>query len=95
MNECTGLREMTTMSYLTVRNLPAELTRALQEEKRRRGTSLNQVVIDLLRQALGLGWGEPRRNGLEKLAGDWTQEDLKAFEEATAVFEAVDEGLWR
>jgi plasmid stability protein len=83
------------MTYLTVRNLPPELARALEEEKRRRGKSLNQVVIDLLRQALGLGWGEPRRNGLEKLAGDWSQEELEAFEKATAVFEIVDEDQWR
>jgi len=41
-------------SHLTVRNLPDELAAALEKEKRRRGTSLNQTVIDLLRQSLGV-----------------------------------------
>jgi plasmid stability protein len=40
-------------SHLTVRNLPDELAAALESEKRRRGTSLNQTVVDLLRQSLG------------------------------------------
>ena len=81
--------------FLTVRDVPPELTRALQEEKHRRGTSLNRLVIELLSQALGLDWRQPRRNGLEKLAGDWSQKDLEEFERATAVFEKVDEEQWR
>lgn len=43
-----------TASHLTVRNLPGELAAALEKEKRRRRTSLNQTVIDLLRQSLGV-----------------------------------------
>ena len=38
---------------------------ALAEEKRRRGTSLNRTVIDLLRQSLGVPG--TRRNGLARL----------------------------
>ncbi|RPJ87112.1 MAG: hypothetical protein EHM18_02760 [Acidobacteria bacterium] len=83
------------MNFLTVRNVPPDLAQALREEKRRRGVSLNRVVIELLRQALGLAWGEPRQNGLEKLAGDWSQKDLEDFETATAVFEKVDEDQWQ
>jgi hypothetical protein len=82
------------VDFLTVRNVPPDLARALGEEKRRRGVSLNRLVIDLLRQALGLGWGTPPQNGLEKLAGDWSQKDLEDFETATAVFEKVDEEQW-
>ncbi len=83
------------MNFLTIRKVPPDLARALEEEKRRRGVSLNRVVLELLRQALGLGFQEPARNGLEKLAGDWSQEELEDFETATAVFEKVDEEQWR
>lgn len=83
------------MSYLTVRKVPDELAKALQKERRRRGKSLNQTVIELLKQALGMDWGPPVANGLEKLAGTWTREDFDRFERATAVFERIDEEQWR
>ena len=81
--------------HLTVRNVPPELADALQEEKKRLGTSINQVVIELLRQALGLGPGQVRSNGLAELAGTWTQEELEEFEAAVAPLEEIDEELWR
>ena len=44
------------MGYLTVGDVPGDLAKALRKETRRRGKPLNQTVIDLLKQALGLGW---------------------------------------
>jgi plasmid stability protein len=83
------------MGYLTVRNIPTDISKALRSETRRRGKSLNQTAIDLLRQALGLSWDPPQTNGLEKLAGTWSQEELHRFESAMAGFEHVDEEEWR
>jgi plasmid stability protein len=83
------------MGYLTVRDVPADVAKALRKETRRRGKSLNQTVIDLLKQALGLGWDSPGTNGLEKLAGTWRQEELESFERATAIFETIDEEQWQ
>ena len=83
------------MKHLTVRNIPGDLAEALQKEKGRRGTSLNQTVVDLLRQSLGVGASARRRNGLARLAGTWTEEDLRRFEEAVACTEQIDEELWR
>jgi plasmid stability protein len=81
-----------TIKALTIRNLPPALAEALEREKRRRGLSLNQTVIDLLDQ--GLGTRGVRSNGLGALAGGWTEKDLADFERATAQFEEVDEELW-
>jgi kynureninase len=78
---------------LTIRNLPADLADALDREKRRRGKSLNQTVIDLLGQSLGAHG--VRSNGLGRLAGGWSEDEFRDFEQATAQFEAVDEELWR
>ena len=81
------------MKHLTVRNLPPAVAQALEREKRRRGTSLNQTVIDLLGQ--GLGVGVTRSNGLAALAGTWSEEEFRDFEKATAPFAEIDPELWR
>ena len=81
------------MKNLTIRNVPDAVAEALEEEKRRRGESLNQTVIELLSQ--GLGVGTTRSNGLGRLAGSWTEEELREFEAAVAGFERIDDELWR
>lgn len=82
------------MRHLTIRNIPDGLARQLDEEKRARGRSLNQTVIDLLAQALGLAGGR-RSNGLAQLAGSWSREEHDAFQRAVAETEQIDEELWR
>ena len=81
------------MRHLTVRNIPPELASALSSEKERRDLSLNQTVITLLCQTLGVE-GQ-RSNGLARLAGSWTDEDHAGFEEAVATFSEIDDELWR
>lgn len=81
------------MKNLTIRGVPDEIAAALEKEKRRRGESLNQTVIDLLSQ--GLGVGAARSNGLARLAGTWSDKEFRAFKDATAPLERVDEELWR
>jgi hypothetical protein len=83
------------MRHLTVRDVPADLARALDRERKRRGWSLNRTVKELLRIGLGIGPEPERGNGLRKLAGGWSEGEARAFEEATAVFEQTDEELWR
>jgi hypothetical protein len=80
------------MKTLTIRNVPEDLHEALQRERSRRGSSLNQTVVDLLRQRLGVGM--TRSNGLGKLAGGWTDEEFARFGEAVEPFERIDEDLW-
>jgi plasmid stability protein len=80
------------MRNLTIRNVPEEVADALEAEKHRRGESLNQTVIQLLSQGLGVGW--VRSNGLAALAGRWSEEEANEFERAVAPFEEVDPELW-
>ncbi len=82
------------MKTMTLRNVPEDLARELEREKQRRGKSLNQLAIDLMKESLGLGGEAPRSNGLAKLAGSWSEDDLREFERATAQFEQIDEELW-
>lgn len=83
------------MRHLTIRNVPADLGERLLEEKRLRGRSLNQTVLDLLSQAVGLADRGPRSNGLRTLVGTWSAEDQAEFERAIADSEQIDEELWR
>ena len=81
------------MKHLTVRNVPTEVAMALEVEKQRLQLSLNQTVIELLRQSLGVD--RKRSNGLARLAGTWTAEEHARFEAAIAPAENIDEELWR
>ena len=80
------------MKNLTVRNLPPAVAEALEREKSRRGTSLNQTVIDLLEQSLGVSGA--RSNGLGQFAGRWSEAEFESFDRAVADFEAIDPELW-
>jgi plasmid stability protein len=79
--------------HLTVRNVPDDVSAALEREKRRRGTSLNQTVIDLLR--LGLGVEKSRSNGLARLAGTWSEAEHRRFLDDIRIFEKIDPEWWR
>jgi plasmid stability protein len=81
------------MKAITVRNVPADVAAALNQEKRRRGQSLNRTVIELLRQ--GLGVVAPRSNGLVHLAGGWSDERACEIERALAPFGDIDPEMWK
>lgn len=82
------------MRTMTIRNLPPELSDALDAEKRRRGLSLNRTVLALMEESLGVG-GRTPSNGLGRLAGGWSEEEFREFKDAIAPFEEIDEELWR
>ena len=81
------------MKAITLRNIPSDLAAALYREKRRRGQSLNRTAIDLLKQ--GLGVGAPRSNGLARLAGGRSDEQVRELEEALAPFGEIDPEMWK
>ena len=82
------------MKTMTIRNVPSEVAHALDAERLRRGLSLNRTVLALVAEALGIS-GKPRSNGLRGLSGDWTEEEYRQFEAATASFNEIDDELWK
>ena len=82
------------MKQLTIRGVPEKLVRALEVEKRKRGSSLNQLVLDLLNQVLCPDQ-DKNDNGLSKFAGTWSNEELAEFEKNTVSFEQIDEETWK
>ena len=83
------------VKHLSIRNLSPELSEALEKEKHRRRQSLNQTVLDLLHQSLGLNSPGTRSNGLRKLAGNWNEDEFREFHQAIASTQEIDEELWR
>ena len=75
--------------------MPPKLVAAVRAESRRRNKSLNQTVIELLAAATGTGGTQAAPNGLQKLAGTWSQEEFEEFEAALADTSRIDPELWR
>ena len=83
------------MKTMTIRRVSTELAAALEAEKRRRGLSLNRTVLSLIEEALGISEGRARSNGLRRLAGTWSEDEFKRFEEAVAPLGEIDGELWK
>ncbi len=83
------------MSTLTLRGCGSELDRMLKDESKRRGVSVNRLILDTLQEAL-LGAGKkPRRyRDLDDLAGTWTAAEAEQFDAAVAGFGEIDGELW-
>lgn len=80
------------MKTMTIRNVPTEVSQALDAERLRRGLSLNRTVLALIAESLGVS-GKSRSNGLKDLSGDWTEDEYRQFEAATAPFSEIDDDL--
>ena len=83
------------MTNLTLRGCDEELARALKTASRRRGLSVNRLILETLREKLfGENKVHKRHDNLDHLAGTWSEEEAAAFEKATAGFEELDDSLW-
>jgi hypothetical protein len=82
---------------MTLRGIDDTISGALKEKARREDTSVNSVMLRILKEGLGLE--KKKRNvvydDLDHLAGTWSAEDAAEFERATAVFEKVDDEMWK
>lgn len=87
------------MKQLTIRNVGSDLHQAVKNEARRRGLSINRYVLLILRDAVGLGDGQSNQtiefHDLDHLAGTWTEEEYRQFEEVLNSQRKIEEGLWR
>ena len=83
------------MKTLTIRNVTPELASALEDEKNKLGLSMNGTVLYLLNNSLSLNTPFGRKtNGLEKLAGRWSDEEFEEFQEVLAKIRVIDKDMW-
>ncbi len=85
------------MKAITLRNIPAEVQKAIRAKARQKNISVNKAVIELLEERVGIL--ENRKatlhHDLDELAGSWNSREAKAFERAIEVGRQIDESLWR
>lgn len=85
------------MTTMTLRGIDDDISGALKEKARQEDSSVNAIMLKILREALGI---EKKKRGavyhdLDHLAGTWSEQDAAEFESATAIFEKVDEYMWK
>ena len=77
----------------TIRGVPAEVDRKLRERAKKEGKSLNEVALEVLKEAAGMENGKKIYTDLDFLIGTWEHEPV--FDEVRADHERIDEELWR
>ncbi|MEA2162203.1 MAG: hypothetical protein QOK37_330 [Thermoanaerobaculia bacterium] len=80
------------MQY-TLRGIPATVDVALRERARVAGKSLNEVAIEALAEGAGVTGAPRKRRSAQGIAGTWKED--KAFDEAIAAQDQIDEDLWK
>jgi plasmid stability protein len=86
------------MKNISVRGIDDETASRLKAEAARRKTSVNTLVVQLLRSGVGLRPEGPRIrefHDLDRLAGTWSEVDYREFMETQRDFSVIDEELWR
>jgi hypothetical protein len=84
------------MSQLTVRDVDETLGEALKKEAALRGVSVNRLVLQLLREGVGLASprGPVRYTDLDHFIGKWTAEEADEFDRHLAEQRKIDPDLW-
>lgn len=83
------------MRQITVRLSDPELEERIRRMAKETGKSLNRVVLDLLNGETGKERKKLAGESLAKLAGGWSDQDAREFEEAVEIFERIDEKIWK
>lgn len=86
------------MKTITVRGVDDALDEKLREKSREMGVSINQFVIDALKERLGLK-KEKRytavHSDLDQLFGKWSEEEFKRIQGKIDSERAIDPELWK
>ena len=83
---------------ITIQNLDDTTSEWIGNEARRRGISVESLVVELIRKGMSTGQQTPQLQSyhdLDSLAGTWSEEQEAEFLNAIADFEQVDKKLWQ
>ena len=90
MQEVQARAIMSCMQY-TIRNVSAELDRALKQHAKKSGKSVNQLVLEALAQRVG----QPiKRRSLRNMPGEWSRRDAARFDRFLGEHRQIDDELW-
>jgi hypothetical protein len=84
------------MSYLSIRNVPLAIEKAIAREAKKHNTTKTEVVVNALELVL---LGKPRRSvvrrDIRSFFGQLSREEFLEFEKATKVFGKIDPADWQ
>ncbi len=85
------------MTQITLRITDPQMEKFLRRKAKEAGTSLNKAAQELMRAGAGLAGvkRKPRGASLASLAGGWTEEEGREFEESIRIFEEIDADMWK
>ena len=85
------------MKAITLRNIPADLSRRIERRAKEKGSSLNRTVIQILNDALGTSIRRAAKlhHDLDHLAGSWSEDEAREFDEDLAAQRKIDPELWQ
>ena len=85
------------MKTLTLRGIDDELAPGLERLARQGRDSMNAVILRLLRDRLGLSKPKFREvhHDLDDLAGTWTREETREFDDVVREFSHIDDEMWK
>ena len=80
------------MANLSLRGLDDTTMSRLRSRARRRGISVNRLIVETLQQQYSAG--ARTFDDLDALAGTWTKAEAEAFATAIAPFAEIEPDLW-
>ena len=87
------------IAQLSLRGFDKHLEQHLRDLAKREGISLNKAALKLMKKGAGLS-DEPASstaigNALDRFIGSWSEDEERDVLEGIAMFETVDESLWK
>jgi hypothetical protein len=86
------------MKNITIRGIDETLDQALKTAADRESRSINQLVLEVLRERFGLAKAAHhtrRHHDLDDLFGRWSKEDYQRIEAMVSEQRKVDRELWK
>ncbi len=79
-----------------LRNINPKVMILLKHEAANQNISVNSLILKFLERELGLAprKKKPHFSDLDDLAGTWSENDKKKFQDQIKFFEQVDQELW-
>ena len=82
------------MKTMTIRSIPDEVADFIAKRAANEGRSLNATTVSILAEAAGITAPLKKKRDLSWLAGTWTDEETREFEEAVAETRKIDYEEW-
>lgn len=83
-------------SNFNLRNIAPDVMSLLKKEATKQKISVNSLILMIVERGLGIPDKQQRAvfHDLDYLAGTWSEQDKKTFDDHTKSFEKIDGEIW-